>query len=61
MRQTFSIIILFLLVLTACFAPENIVETRPVYAGDTTALSGYAYALSQTSFKLSWRLLRPEP
>ncbi len=58
MKQTFSVIILFLLVISSCLAPENIVQTRPVYAGDTTALSGYTYGLTQTSFKLTLELVK---
>ncbi|MCK4749380.1 MAG: DUF4831 family protein, partial [Bacteroidales bacterium] len=58
MRQTISIFIIGLLVLTGCFAPGNIVETRPVLAGDTLSLRGHVYFLPRTSFKINLEVVK---
>lgn len=44
--------------LSGCFAPRNVVETRPIHVDDTTALSGYAYSLPQTSFRLDVEVVK---
>jgi len=58
MRHLINILITFLIALAACTAPLNIVETQPVYRGDTAALHGYVYSLPQTTFKLNLEVLR---
>ncbi|MFC2116029.1 DUF4831 family protein [Bacteroidota bacterium] len=58
MRHILSIFIIILLILAGCIFPRNIVETRPVHAGDTLSLEGSAYTLPQTSFILKLEVVR---
>jgi len=58
MKHLINILLICLFTLAACTAPLNIVETKPVYKGDTAALHGIVYALPQTSFKLNLEVTR---
>lgn len=58
MRPKISIPAAIILVLAACTASRNVVETLPVHAADTLALRGYVYSLPRTCFTLNVEVVR---
>ena len=58
MRKIYSIFIILPLVIAGCGTHKNIVETIPLYRGDTISLDGHVYSLPQTVFRLNLEVVK---
>jgi hypothetical protein len=52
MRKIVNILLVLLLLIAGCGTQKNILETIPLYRGDTISLEGYVYSLPMTVFRL---------